>query len=155
VLDVHDAPGGPGIAHAWLGIVIGRFDHLVLTTRHREPCIDFYTHVLGMRLDTFDHGRVAFRFGDQTINLHEAGRGFEPKAEQPTPGGRDLCFLADVPLDAVIRRLEAVGIRIELGSVPRTGATGPIRSIYVRDPDGNLVEIAETVRTTLVVQPGA
>ena len=127
--------------------MIGRLDHLVLTTRQRESCIDFYTRVLGMRLDTFGQGRVAFRFGDQKINLHEAGREFEPKAERPTPGGLDLCFLADEPLDAVVRRLAAAGVRIELGPVPRTGATGPIRSVYVRDPDGNLVEIAEPIRT--------
>jgi catechol 2,3-dioxygenase-like lactoylglutathione lyase family enzyme len=126
--------------------VIERLDHLVLTTRHRESCIDFYTRVLGVRLETFGEGRVAFRFGDQKINLHEAGRELEPKADRPTPGGLDLCFMADMPLAAVIRGLEAAGVPIELGPVPRTGATGPIQSIYVRDPDGNLVEIAETVR---------
>jgi catechol 2,3-dioxygenase-like lactoylglutathione lyase family enzyme len=131
--------------------MIARLDHLVLTTRHREPCIDFYTRALGMRLETFEQGRVAFRFGEQKINLHEAGREFEPKAARPTPGGLDLCFLAAEPLDAVIRRLEAAGVLIELGPVRRTGATGPIRSVYVRDPDGNLVEIAETIRTTVTV----
>ena len=123
-----------------------RLDHLVLTTRHREFCIDLYTRVLGMRLETFGEGRVAFRFGDQKINLHELGRELEPKADRPTSGGLDLCFMADVPLATVIRGLEAAGVPIELGPVPRTGATGPIQSIYVRDPDGNLVEIAETVR---------
>jgi catechol 2,3-dioxygenase-like lactoylglutathione lyase family enzyme len=123
--------------------LITRLDHIVLTTRHRERCVDFYTRVLGMRLETFGEGRVAFRFGDQKINLHEAGREFEPKATWPTPGALDLCFLADESLDAVIRRLEEAGVLIELGPVPRTGATGPIRSVYVRDPDGNLVEIAE------------
>ena len=123
--------------------MIAGLDHLVLTTRHRERCIDFYTRVLGMRLETFGAGRIAFRFGDQKINLHEAGREFEPKAERPTPGGLDLCFLADVPLADFIRGLEAAGVPIELGPVPRTGATGPIRSVYVRDPDGNLVEVAE------------
>jgi catechol 2,3-dioxygenase-like lactoylglutathione lyase family enzyme len=115
----------------------------VLTTRHRARCIDVYTRVLGMRLETFGEGRVAFRFGDQKINLHEAGREFEPKADRPTPGGLDLCFLASGPLDEVVRRLEAAGVTIEIGPVPRAGATGPIRSVYVRDPDGNLVEIAE------------
>jgi catechol 2,3-dioxygenase-like lactoylglutathione lyase family enzyme len=112
-------------------------DHLVLTTRHRDRCVDFYTRVLGMRLLTFGEGRIAFRFGDQKINLHEAGREFEPKAQQPTPGALDLCFLTAEPLDAVIQRMETGGIPIE------AGATGPIRSIYVRDPDGNLIEIAE------------
>jgi catechol 2,3-dioxygenase-like lactoylglutathione lyase family enzyme len=147
VLDLHDATVAFRIAAARSGLVIGRLDHLVLTTRQRESCIDFYTRVLGMRLDTFGQGRVAFRFGDQKINLHEAGRELEPKAVRPTPGGLDLCFLADEPLDAVVRRLAAAGVRIELGPVPRTGATGPIRSVYVRDPDGNLVEIAEPLRT--------
>jgi catechol 2,3-dioxygenase-like lactoylglutathione lyase family enzyme len=123
--------------------VIQRLDHLVLTTRYRDRSIDFYTRVLGMRLETFGQGRLAFRFGDQKINLHEAGREFEPKAERPTPGALDLCFLAREPLAAVVRRLEAAGIPIEVGPVPRTGATGPIRSVYVRDPDGNLIEIAE------------
>lgn len=123
--------------------MIGQLDHLVLTTQHPERCIDFYTRVLGMRLESFAQGRVAFRFGDQKINLHEAGREFEPKAAHPTPGSLDLCFLAAVPLDTVIRRLEAAGVPIEVGPVPRIGATGPIRSVYVRDPDANLVEIAE------------
>jgi catechol 2,3-dioxygenase-like lactoylglutathione lyase family enzyme len=111
--------------------------------RHRDRRADFYTRVLGMRLETFGQGRIAFRFGDQKINLHEAGREFEPKAERPTPGALDLCFIGQEPLDAVVRRLETAGIPIEAGPVPRTGATGPIRSVYVRDPDGNLIEIAE------------
>jgi Glyoxalase/Bleomycin resistance protein/Dioxygenase superfamily len=102
--------------------------------------------VLGPRLEAFGPGRIAFRFGDQKINLHEAGREFEPTAARPTPGALDLCFLAQGPLDAVVRRIEAAGIAIEAGPVPRTGATGPIRSVYVRDPDGNLIEIAEDAR---------
>jgi len=133
--------------------MIARLDHVVLTTRHLERSVDFYTRVLGMRLETFGQGRIAFRFGDQKINLHEAGREFEPKATRPTPGALDLCFLAAEPLDAVIRRLEEAGVPIELGPMPRTGATGAIRSVYVRDPDGNLVEIAETIRTTVRVTP--
>ena len=123
--------------------MIHRLDHLVLTTRDRERCVDFYTRVLGMRLVTFGEGRIAFRFGDQKINLHEAGRELEPKARHPTPGALDLCLLAEASLDEVAGRLRAAGVEIELGPVPRTGATGPIRSIYVRDPDGNLVEISE------------
>jgi catechol 2,3-dioxygenase-like lactoylglutathione lyase family enzyme len=126
--------------------VIRHLDHLVLTTRDRDRCVEFYTRVLGMRLEAFGPGRIAFRFGDQKINLHEAGREFEPTAARPTPGALDLCFLAQGPLDAVVRRLEAAGIAIEAGPVPRTGATGPIRSVYVRDPDGNLIEIAEDAR---------
>jgi catechol 2,3-dioxygenase-like lactoylglutathione lyase family enzyme len=123
--------------------VIRHLDHVVLTTRDRERCVEFYTRVLGMRLETFGQGRLAFRFGNQKINLHEAGRKLEPRAERPTPGALDLCFLAEGSLDVVVRRLEAAGIPIEVGPVPRTGATGPIRSVCVRDPDGNLVEIAE------------
>ena len=135
--------------------MILHLDHLVLTTRHHERCVNFYTRVLGMRLETFGQGRIAFRFGDQKINLHEAGREFESKAERPTPGALDLCFIAQEPLDAVVRRLEESGVLIEVGPLRRTGATGPIRSVYVRDPDGNLIEIAETVRTTVVVSPDA
>jgi catechol 2,3-dioxygenase-like lactoylglutathione lyase family enzyme len=127
--------------------------HVTAITGDAPANVDFYTRVLGMRLETFGQGRLAFRFGDQKINLHEAGREFEPKATLPTPGALDLCFLATEPLDAVIRRLEEAGVPIELGPVPRTGATGAIRSVYVRDPDGNLVEIAETIRTTVRVTP--
>lgn len=123
--------------------MIDHVDHIVLTTRDPERCIDFYTRALGMRLETFGEGRVAFRFGEQKINLHVSGREFEPKADRPTPGSLDLCFIASVPLAEVIARLEASGIRIIEGPVRRTGAAYPITSIYVRDPDLNLVEIAE------------
>jgi catechol 2,3-dioxygenase-like lactoylglutathione lyase family enzyme len=134
--------------------MIDHLDHLVLTTRDRDRCVDFYTRVLGMRLETFGQGRLAFRFGDQKLNLHEAGREFEPKAARPTPGALDLCFLASEPLDAVIQRLQAAGVVIEVGPVGRTGATGPIRSVYIRDPDDNLIEIAEPVCSTAVASPG-
>jgi len=117
--------------------------HLTAVSAQPRQNLAFYTQVLGMRLETFGEGRIALRFGDQKINLHEAGREFEPKATHPTPGGLDLCVIASVPLDEVIRRLAAEAVPIELGPVPKTGATGPIRSVYVRDPDGNLVEIAE------------
>ena len=123
--------------------VVGGIDHLVLTVADIERAVAFYRDVLGCVPVTFGEGRRALAFGDQKINLHEAGREFEPKATRPTPGALDLCFLAAEPLDAVIRRLEEAGVPIELGPVPRTGATGAIRSVYVRDPDGNLVEIAE------------
>jgi catechol 2,3-dioxygenase-like lactoylglutathione lyase family enzyme len=121
---------------------------LVLTTAHREACIDFYTRVLGMSLERFGaggEGRVAFRFGAQKINLHEAGRAFEPKAQRPMPGALDLCFIADRPLVEVIAHLSALNIVIEEGPVLRTGATAKIRSVYVRDPDLNLIEISELV----------
>ena len=95
--------------------MIARLDHVVLTTRHRERCVDFYTRVLGMRLETFGQGRIAFRFGDQKINLHEAGREFEPKATRPTPGSGDLCFvtvspIADVATGLAIASLTVAGV---------------------------------------------
>ena len=122
--------------------MIASIDHLVLTTRDLERCVDFYTRVLGMSLERFGQGRLALRFGDQKINLHEAGQEFEPKATSPTPGALDLCFLADRPLAEVIARLEGQGVKIVEGPVERTGACFGLLSVYVRDPDGNLVEIA-------------
>ncbi len=123
--------------------MIDRLDHLVLTTRDKAACIDFYTRVLGMRLETFGAGRHALRFGAQKINLHEHGKEFLPKAALPTPGSLDLCFIAAVPLDAFIARLASLGVAIEEGPVARTGANWPIRSIYLRDPDHNLIEVSE------------
>jgi catechol 2,3-dioxygenase-like lactoylglutathione lyase family enzyme len=123
--------------------MIDHLDHLVLTTRDRPACVRFYTEVLGMQLETFAGGRVAFRFADQKINLHEYGREFEPKAHVPVPGSLDLCFIASVPLDEVIARLAVAGVPIVEGPVKRTGAAFALRSVYVRDPDLNLVEIAE------------
>ena len=118
-------------------------DHLVLTTRDAEKCIDFYTRGLGMKLEIFGQGRKALRFGEQKINLHDKSTVTEGYAAYPTPGSLDLCFLADRPLDEVIAQLREAGIRIELGPVERTGARFPLRSVYVRDPDRNLVEISE------------
>jgi catechol 2,3-dioxygenase-like lactoylglutathione lyase family enzyme len=123
--------------------MIDHVDHIVLTTRDQKRCIDFYTRVLGMRLEEFGAGRVAFRFGDQKINLHVAGKEFEPKADRPMPGSLDLCFIASVPLTEVVRRLEEFDVPIIEGPVRRTGAAYPILSVYVRDPDLNLLEIAE------------
>jgi catechol 2,3-dioxygenase-like lactoylglutathione lyase family enzyme len=123
--------------------MIDHLDHLVLTTIDRAACKDFYTRVLGMREETFGEGRYAFRFGDQKINVHERGREFEPKAHLPVPGSLDLCFIASEGLDAVIDHLNAQHWPIIEGPVQRTGATGPIRSVYVRDPDLNLIEISE------------
>ena len=128
--------------------MIDHLDHLVLTTAHEAACVRFYTEVLGMRLETFTGGtppvaRKAFVFGAQKINLHVKGREFEPKAHTPMPGALDLCFLAAVPLDAVIARLQALGVPIAEGPVMRTGATSRIRSVYVRDPDLNLIELSE------------
>jgi catechol 2,3-dioxygenase-like lactoylglutathione lyase family enzyme len=128
--------------------MIDHLDHLVLTTARPQACIDFYTRVLGLQLERFIGGtppveRLAFRFGHQKINLHVQGAEFEPKAHLPVPGALDLCFMASVPLEAVIQRLDQAGWPIVEGPVRRTGATQPIRSVYVRDPDFNLIEISE------------
>lgn len=123
--------------------MIHHLDHLVLTTSNEEACVGFYAGLLGMALETFGEGRKAFKFGEQKINLHVKGKEFEPKAHLPVPGGLDLCFIAAVPLDEVIARLNARGAHIIEGPVARTGATGRIRSIYLRDPDLNLIEISE------------
>jgi catechol 2,3-dioxygenase-like lactoylglutathione lyase family enzyme len=105
--------------------------------------VRFYVGVLGMRLETFGAGRKAFRFGNQKINLHIKGHEFEPKADKPTPGSLDLCFIASEPLDSVIIRLNELKATIVEGPVMRTGATSRIRSVYLRDPDQNLIEISE------------
>jgi catechol 2,3-dioxygenase-like lactoylglutathione lyase family enzyme len=123
------------------GFSIDRLDHLVLTVRDIETTCRFYERVLGMQRVTFS-GRVALAFGRQKINLHEVGREFEPKAAHPVSGGGDFCLITETPLDEVMRHLAAWGVPVEHGQVPRTGATGPIRSVYFRDPDGNLVEVA-------------
>jgi len=128
---------------ARFGRMIDHLDHLVLTTIDAPACIDFYTRVLGMRLETFAGGRQALRFGNQKINLHRRGHEFEPKAHLPVPGALDLCFIADQPLASVIERLQQAGWPIVEGPVERTGATGRLRSVYVRDPDLNLIEISE------------
>ena len=123
--------------------MIDHLDHIVLTTAHTEQCIDFYTRVLGMKFERFGEGRMALKFGGQKINLHEKGREFEPKAALAAPGTLDICFIAAVRLEDVIARLAACNVPIIEGPVMKTGAQGPIRSVYVRDPDGNLVEISE------------
>jgi catechol 2,3-dioxygenase-like lactoylglutathione lyase family enzyme len=129
----------PGAASA----MIDHLDHLVLTTIDPLAAEDFYVRVLGMQLDTFAGGRKAFTYGNQKINLHVRGQEFEPKAHLPVPGALDLCFIASVPLEQVIAHLQQVNWPIIEGPVPRTGATGPIRSVYLRDPDLNLIEISE------------
>ena len=128
--------------------MIDHLDHLVLTTAKEAECIDFYTRVLGMKLEAFIGGtppveRKALKFGAQKINLHIKGKEFKPKANSPTPGSLDLCFLADRPLTEVIARLEKEVWPIIEGPVVRTGATAKINSVYVRDPDQNLIEISE------------
>ena len=123
-------------------------DHLVLTTTDEAACVDFYTRVMGMTLESFIGGtppveRKAFKFGHQKINLHVKGREFNPKAHLPVPGALDLCFLASVPLEQVIAHLQREQWPIIEGPVLRTGAMHKIRSVYVRDPDLNLIEISE------------
>lgn len=125
--------------------MIDYLDHLVLTAVDGEATKDFYVRVLGMQLETFGADRVAFKFGEQKINLHIRGAEFEPKAHVPVPGALDLCFIASIPLDQVIERLQQANWPIIEGPIMRTGATGPIRSVYVRDPDLNLIEISEQV----------
>lgn len=123
--------------------MIKSLDHLVLTTRDTQACIDFYTRILGMKLESFGEGRRALRFGEQKINLHDQSTVTEGYAAHPTPGSLDICFLADRPLAEVITQLGASGVPIELGPIKRTGARFPLRSVYVRDPDRNLIEISE------------
>ena len=126
-------------------IVIDRLDHLVLTVRDIEASCDFYARVLGMEIVRFGANRTALAFGAQKINLHEAGRELEPKADRPTPGSGDICLIASTPLEAVIEHLHACGVTIIEGPAAKTGATGPIRSVYFRDPDANLVEVSNYV----------
>ena len=117
-------------------------DHVVLTVSDIDRTIAFYERALGMRAVTFGEGRHALVFGDQKLNLHQAGREFKPNARVATPGAIDICLRTDVALDDVIAHLRSEGIVIELGPVPKTGARGPLRSVYFRDPDGNLIEVA-------------
>ena len=121
---------------------IDSLDHLVLTVKDIELSCAFYARVLGMEVVTFGAGRKALAFGAQKINLHQAGREFEPKAGRPTPGSGDFCLVTSVPLAEVIAHLEACGVAIVEGPVAKTGATGPLRSVYFRDPDLNLVEVS-------------
>jgi catechol 2,3-dioxygenase-like lactoylglutathione lyase family enzyme/ketosteroid isomerase-like protein len=123
-------------------MTLDRLDHLVLTVRDLDATCDFYRRALGMEVVTFGQDRRALRFGAQKLNLHPAGGEFDPKAARPTPGSADLCFLTGAPLDAWLGRLHALGVPVIEGPVRRTGALGPIESIYLRDPDGNLLEIA-------------
>ena len=123
-------------------IKIERLDHLVLTVASIEATCDFYSQVMGMEVVTFGDNRKALKFGQQKINLHEAGKEFEPKALHPTPGSADLCFITDMPVDQFKQYLEQVSVEVIEGPVNRTGANGTIRSVYLRDPDGNLLEVS-------------
>jgi catechol 2,3-dioxygenase-like lactoylglutathione lyase family enzyme len=124
---------------------IDRLDHLVLTVASIEATVEFYTRVLGMEVMTFGPGRTALTFGASKINLHEAGKEFEPKALRPTPGSADVCLIVDNSIADVLVELATAGVPVEEGPVERTGATGPIVSCYLRDPDQNLIELSNYI----------
>ena len=121
---------------------IQRLDHLVLTVKDIEATVAFYVSVLGMQKEEFGVGRLALKYGNQKINLHEVGKEFEPKTDKPTSGSADLCFITEVPLDQAMAHVRSKGVEILEGPVKRTGAVGPINSFYFRDPDMNLIEIS-------------
>jgi catechol 2,3-dioxygenase-like lactoylglutathione lyase family enzyme len=123
-------------------VQIDRLDHLVLTVADVDQTVEFYQRVLGMQPVTFGDGRRALAFGSSKINLHQAGKEFKPKAARPTPGSADLCMISADPLADVCAHLATQAVAIEEGPVTRTGATGTIESVYIRDPDGNLIEIS-------------
>lgn len=125
-----------------------RLDHLVLTVKDLEKTISFYVSVMGMKKKVFGKGRIALKFGSQKINLHEFGKEFEPKAAKPLPGSADLCFITDTPLDEAMAHVKGCGVEIIEGPVERTGANGLIRSFYFRDPDHNLIEVANEIQAT-------
>jgi catechol 2,3-dioxygenase-like lactoylglutathione lyase family enzyme len=131
----------PIIRKAIVTIAIDRIDHLVLTVFDLERTIEFYARVLGMAPVTFAGGRRGLAFGRQKLNLHQAGAEFEPRALKPAPGAIDLCFISTTPLEQVKAELEAHGIVVIQGPVAKTGALGPMMSVYFRDPDGNLIEV--------------
>ncbi len=122
---------------------IKRLDHLVLTVKDLDATVAFYRNVLGMEVVHFEQGRVALKFGDQRINLHQAGSEIEPKVKNPQPGSVELCFLTNTPLTRMAVHLSDLGVEIEEGPVERTGAKGTILSLYIRDPDGNLIELSD------------
>ena len=124
---------------------ISKIDHLVLTVKDLKKTTSFYVSVMGMKKDVLANGRVTLKYGSQKINLHELGKEFEPKAKKPTPGSADLCFITQTPLNEAMAHVKRCGIEIIEGPVERTGANGPIRSFYFRDPDLNLIEVANEI----------
>jgi catechol 2,3-dioxygenase-like lactoylglutathione lyase family enzyme len=124
------------------GVKVDRVDHFVLTVRDVEVTCDFYSRVLGMKVEEFEGGRLALKFGRQKINLHQSGAEFEPKAGKPTSGSGDFCLITNVPLERAMEHILSCGVEIIEGPVSRTGATGRLESVYFRDPDGNLVEVS-------------
>lgn len=123
-------------------VTIDRVDHFVLTVKDVDATCAFYGKVLGMEKVVFAGGRVALSFGRQKINLHHAGNEYVPHAKTPAPGAGDFCLIAETPIAKVIEHLKSCGVAIEIGPTPKTGAMGPITSVYFRDPDGNLVEVS-------------
>lgn len=128
---------------------ISHLDHLVLTVADIENTCNFYQTVLGFEVITFKGDRKALKFGHQKINLHQLGKEFEPKALQPTSGSADLCFISDTPISEVVGHLNQLNIQIEEGPVERTGAMHPILSVYIRDPDQNLIEISNILTSEI------
>lgn len=128
--------------------MISKLDHLVLTVRSIDDTVNFYMDILGMEIETFGEGRVALKFGSQKINLHQLGKEFEPKANCPTPGSADLCFITNIPIQEAFEQVAAKGVSIIEGIIARTGAVGPIQSFYFRDPDNNLIEVSSYASTT-------
>ncbi|XP_033737265.1 glyoxalase domain-containing protein 5-like isoform X2 [Pecten maximus] len=128
------------------GFSVNRLDHFVITVKDVEKTCDFYSRVLGMEVSTFKGGRKALNFGQQKINIHEHKKEFEPKAHVPTPGSSDVCFITQETLDSVIQHLKNCEVPVLEGPVDRTGAVGPIRSVYFRDPDNNLIEVSNYLK---------
>lgn len=124
---------------------IEALDHLVLTVASIEKTVAFYKKVLNMEVVVFGDNRKALQFGQQKFNLHEAGREFEPKARNPRAGSADFCLITKTPMEEVIRHLAACDVQVEEGPVARTGAVGKIVSVYIRDPDQNLIEISNYI----------
>jgi catechol 2,3-dioxygenase-like lactoylglutathione lyase family enzyme len=122
--------------------MIEAIDHIVFTVKNVDATCEFYQRVLGMEVATFGEGRKALSFGRQKINLHQWGKELEPKAAAPAPGTQDICLITQKPISDVAKHINGCGIEIEDGPVRRTGATGPILSIYFRDPDNNLIEVS-------------
>lgn len=124
---------------------IDHLDHLVLTVQDIQTTCEFYERVLGMQVVTFAEGRKALQFGNQKINLHQSGKEIDPKAQQPTSGSADLCFLTSMPLEHVLGHLRSCNVSLLLGPVERTGAVTSLLSLYFRDPDGNLLEVSNAL----------
>ena len=124
---------------------ISRIDHIVLTVADIDATCEFYSRALNMQVLTFGAGRIALSFGQQKINLHQSGKEFEPKAMRPTPGSADICMITETPISQVMLHLQACGVDLLEGPVRRTGATGPLLSVYFRDPDSNLIEVSNDI----------